>query len=200
MKKTFSLDVNRLQREMEYRNYSERTVDSYCQTMDALEKNTSKQLSNLTLEDLKTYLHHGVVARNYSSSYVNQHISAFKIFTQDVLQQEWHEFKIKRPRRPQKLPEVLSLEEKEFIRRFLQHILPSGFSKIRYFGFLSLRHLQENIEQCLSLLNKDTFLPELIGLNGYEVYRKLTNEDPHKCKKCKKGKMQLKNTIEKAPS
>ena len=111
MKKTFSLDVNRLQREMEYRNYSERTVDSYCQTMDALEKNTSKQLSNLTLEDLKTYLHHGVVVRNFSSSYVNQHISAFKIFTQDVLQQEWHEFKIKRPRRLQKSPEVLSLEE-----------------------------------------------------------------------------------------
>jgi len=28
----------------------------------------------------------------------------------------------------------------EFIRRFLQHVLPEGFTKIRYYGFLSLRH------------------------------------------------------------
>lgn len=94
----------------------------------------------------------------------------------------------------------MTLDEHEFIRRFMQHVLPSGFSKIRYFGFLSLRLLQENIEQCISLLDKITFIPQLVGLNGYEVYRSLTRSDPFKCTKCKKGKMLLKGTLTKAPS
>ena len=95
---------------------------------------------------------------------------------------------------------VMTLDENEFIRRFMQHILPSGFSKIRYFGFLSLRLLQQNIEQCISLIDKVAFLPELVGLNGYEVYRYLTQKDPLKCTKCKKGLMINRQPINKAPS
>ena len=95
---------------------------------------------------------------------------------------------------------VMTLDENEFIRRFMQHILPSGFSKIRYFGFLSLRLLQENIEQCIGLLDKLTFIPQLVGLNGYEVYRSLTKTDPLKCNKCKKGRMLIRGTLTKASS
>ena len=32
---------------------------------------------------------------------------------------------------------TMALSPAEFIRRFLQHVLPSGFMKVRYFGFLS---------------------------------------------------------------
>ena len=34
-------------------------------------------------------------------------------------------------------PCVMELDAMEFIRRFLQHVLPSGFMKVRYYGFLS---------------------------------------------------------------
>jgi hypothetical protein len=34
-------------------------------------------------------------------------------------------------------PRILPLEVMEFIRRFLQHVLPTGFMKIRYFGFMN---------------------------------------------------------------
>lgn len=34
-------------------------------------------------------------------------------------------------------PRTLALTTVEFMRRFLQHVLPSGFMKVRYFGFLS---------------------------------------------------------------
>ena len=81
----------------------------------------------------------------------------------------------------------------------MQHILPSGFSKIRYFGFLSLRNLQENIQQCCNILEEVIFLPELDGLNGYEVFREVMNVDPLQCQRCKKGRMVVKKTI-KAPS
>jgi hypothetical protein len=34
-------------------------------------------------------------------------------------------------------PRILPLEVMEFIRRFLQHVLPTGFMKIRYYGFMN---------------------------------------------------------------
>ncbi len=40
---------------------------------------------------------------------------------------------------------LMVLSEIEFMRRFLQHVLPNNFYKIRYFGFLSNRFKKENI-------------------------------------------------------
>lgn len=113
MERLFSSDIELLKKELEYRNYSERTVDSYCLTMATFEKCIGKRLSQLTVTDLKTYLHYALTVKNCSISFANQNISAFKIFTVDVMHKEWDGFKIKRPRKVQKLPEVLSLDEVE---------------------------------------------------------------------------------------
>ena len=45
-----------------------------------------------------------------------------------------------------------SLEAVEFIRRFLLHVLPSGFVKIRHFGFLSNRNRKTMVQHCRELL------------------------------------------------
>jgi hypothetical protein len=34
-------------------------------------------------------------------------------------------------------PRMMTLDATEFLRRFLQHVLPAGFQKVRHFGFLS---------------------------------------------------------------
>ena len=47
---------------------------------------------------------------------------------------------------------TLSLSSSEFIRRFLMHTLPSGFVRIRYYGFLANRHRNERLEKCQDLL------------------------------------------------
>ena len=47
---------------------------------------------------------------------------------------------------------LLVLEATEFVRRFLMHVLPLRFVKIRYFGFLSNRQRTENIERARTLL------------------------------------------------
>ena len=47
---------------------------------------------------------------------------------------------------------VLSLSSSEFIRRFLMHTLPSGFVRIRYYGFLANRYRNERLEKCRDLL------------------------------------------------
>jgi len=47
---------------------------------------------------------------------------------------------------------VLPLSSSEFIRRFLMHTLPSGFVRIRYYGFLANRYRNERLEKCRRLL------------------------------------------------
>ena len=46
----------------------------------------------------------------------------------------------------------MSLDAVEFIRRFLMHVLPSGFVKIRHFGFLSNRTRKAMVQHCRNLL------------------------------------------------
>ena len=46
----------------------------------------------------------------------------------------------------------MSLDAVEFIRRFLLHVLPSGFVKIRHFGFLSNRNRKTMVQHCCELL------------------------------------------------
>jgi hypothetical protein len=47
---------------------------------------------------------------------------------------------------------VMTLDTSEFIRRFLMHVLPSGFHRIRYYGFLTCQTRAKNIERIRELL------------------------------------------------
>jgi hypothetical protein len=47
---------------------------------------------------------------------------------------------------------IMTLDASEFIRRFLLHVLPDGFVKIRYFGFLANRNRKTCLERCRTLL------------------------------------------------
>jgi hypothetical protein len=46
----------------------------------------------------------------------------------------------------------MTLHVHEFLRRFLLHVLPKGFVRIRYFGFLSTRNRSTLLPICRSLL------------------------------------------------
>jgi hypothetical protein len=47
---------------------------------------------------------------------------------------------------------VMTLSHEEFLRRFLQHVLPRGFPRIRYFGLLANRRRGELLPLCRTLL------------------------------------------------
>ena len=86
----------------------------------------------------------------------------------------------------------------EFARRFLMHILPAGFYKIRYYGILASANCNTKRQQAIALLGKTIWLPQLEGLNAYEVYRTLTGNNPVLCPKCKEG-MMVRCKIQPAP-
>ena len=51
---------------------------------------------------------------------------------------------------------TMTLKATEFIRRFLLHVLPSGFVRIRHYGFLANRVCRERLALCRALLGVET--------------------------------------------
>ena len=83
----------------------------------------------------------------------------------------------------------MTLDAGEFIMRFLRHVLPCGFYKIRYFGLLAQCNARSKLETCLVLLETDTFLPQYEGLPAMDVWQMLKGKNPTCCPVCGKGKM-----------
>jgi hypothetical protein len=82
----------------------------------------------------------------------------------------------------------MTLDAQEFIRRFLLHVLPDGFQKIRYFGFMANRHRASNLDRCRRLIG-DVSPPESQLRDWRERYRELTGEDLNLCPACKQGRL-----------
>ena len=47
---------------------------------------------------------------------------------------------------------TLTLTAEEFLRRFVQHVLPKSFVKVRHYGLLANRQRQQRLDQCRRLL------------------------------------------------
>jgi predicted Zn-ribbon and HTH transcriptional regulator len=86
---------------------------------------------------------------------------------------------------------TMALPAEDFIRRFLLHVLPEGFMKIRYYGFLSPKHKKQAIPLIRSLINSNAKLPEKKIETIVEMILRLTGEDITCCPECKKGRMRL---------
>lgn len=84
---------------------------------------------------------------------------------------------------------VITIDAAEFIRRFMQHVLPDGFYKIRYVGFMALCNMKVKLQACSDLIEKAAFIPALEGLTAMEVLREITGKDPFCCPICMKGRM-----------
>lgn len=94
--------------------------------------------------------------------------------------------------------EITTISCLEFTRRFMMHVLPKGFYKIRYYGILATVNIKTKRQQAIALTGKTILLPILEGLTAYEVYRILKGTDPARCPKCKQGIM-VQKTLEKPP-
>jgi hypothetical protein len=80
---------------------------------------------------------------------------------------------------------TMTLDAVEFIRRFLLHILPAGFVRIRQFGFLANRARREKLALCRTLLNAPPLSNPTVGdLPDRKADEKL-------CPVCKTGHMIL---------
>ena len=91
----------------------------------------------------------------------------------------------------------LTLEAFEFIRRFLLHVLPDQFVKIRYYGILGHRNRKGKLLRCKRLLGAltDKELEEVPKVTWEDLLTRITGIDPRVCPHCGKGKMILRETL-----
>ena len=89
-----------------------------------------------------------------------------------------------------------SLPPLEFIRRFLQHVLPSGFIKIRHYGILANRNRRASIARVRLLLCIHPEPQPLQARAWHQLLRDLTGRDPFACPYCKKGTLLLKAKLQ----
>lgn len=98
---------------------------------------------------------------------------------------EWKDYRDNNTTKEMKLPAV------EFIRRFMLHILPENFYKIRYYGILSSRNKQKDIARCRELLgvekNKEQKKVEIVQAC---LDKKILVGYPQ-CPNCRAGTMHL---------
>jgi len=87
--------------------------------------------------------------------------------------------------------QVMKLSIVEFIRRFLLHVLPKGYKRIRYYGFLSNRTRKKALELCFKLLGKikDAATATVKSKSVLEILKRLFGIDVTVCPKCGKGKL-----------
>lgn len=91
--------------------------------------------------------------------------------------------------------QLMSLDSQEFIGRFMRHILPSGFYKIRYYGLLASINGKKK-EQCTRLIGKDRPVSLLQGLGAKEVVKIVTGKDLGLCAKCCRGRLMPKTILD----
>lgn len=72
----------------------------------------------------------------------------------------------------------------EFIRRFLMHVLPKGFVRLRHYGILSCRIKKARMTLCRNLLGSRQYLSNLRGMNAEQVMMALYHIDICKCPEC----------------
>ncbi len=84
---------------------------------------------------------------------------------------------------------TMTVTIQEFIRRFLLHILPDRFMRIRHYGFLGNRSKKEKLKLCRKLLKQriDDFEKTKDKKEWYEIVEELTGNDPRICCACRKG-------------
>ena len=95
---------------------------------------------------------------------------------------------------------VMTLPIPEFLRRYLMHVVPRRFVKIRFYGFMAHRQRKKNIERARELIAKDKRLKTIDAKSLEEIiteYKKDHSVDTDLCPKCKLGQMLQIDILEK---
>ena len=83
----------------------------------------------------------------------------------------------------------MTISAQEFIHRFLLHVLPDSYMRIRHYGFLANRCKKQNLVRCREILGLCPELPQVPEQTVQEKMLQLTGLDVTQCPRCKQGCM-----------
>jgi predicted Zn-ribbon and HTH transcriptional regulator len=134
-------------------------------------KNSIKNSAGI-IKYLGNYSHRIAITNNRIKSICNETVSF-----------EWKDYKDNNKKK------LMNLNHNEFIRRFLLHVLPPRYCKIRYYGIFSARNRKTILQQCKRVMAKKEIKSIFVGLKWHEVLKITTGVDVLKCPHCKTGTM-----------
>jgi Putative transposase/Transposase zinc-binding domain len=93
---------------------------------------------------------------------------------------------------------AMTVSADEFIRRFLLHVLPANFHRIRYYGFLGNRHRAQKLARCRELLGMPATEPldDEFDKDYRDHYEELTGVSLNQCPACRQGQMVVVETFD----
>lgn len=86
---------------------------------------------------------------------------------------------------------IMKLHYEEFIRRFLLHVLPKGFCRIRYYGIYANKNRKTKLSEYKKTMGIRVQKSKFRQTNWKEVMKVVSGKDVDKCPKCKNGTMNL---------
>ena len=86
---------------------------------------------------------------------------------------------------------TITMTNTEFIRRFLMHVLPFRFQKIRYYGFLNNRMKSDNLQLIFRLQGQQRFRQRYANLSMAELLKLVWKKDICLCPQCGNSSMKL---------
>ena len=90
---------------------------------------------------------------------------------------------------------ILTLSAEEFIRRFLQHVVPARFVRIRHYGLMAPAHRKEKLARCRALMGVEEKPKEK---SRAEILREMLGHHPESCPICGEGKIRRYEELEAA--
>jgi hypothetical protein len=85
----------------------------------------------------------------------------------------------------------MTLSAAEFLRRFLLHVLPAGFVRIRHFGVLANRNRRAKLARCRTLLGQAPAPPPGPVESVAALLQRLTGVDLTQCPVCRAGRLRI---------
>jgi hypothetical protein len=90
---------------------------------------------------------------------------------------------------------IIRLQATEFIRRFLMHVLPKSFCKIRYYGLFATRNRNTVLASCRKTMGQIKSVSKFTGLIWQQQLQLISGKEVGLCPVCNKGRMILADTF-----
>ena len=161
------------------------------------DKSFNALLSDLYQKDWVVYCKRPFTNAEAVMDYLGRYTHRVAISNDRVVNMEGDQVTFRyRDRNDNDTVKYLTLDAEEFIRRFLMHVLPDGFMRIRHYGILSNRSRRTKLVVAKTLLgvNDPDFSTE-VKETWQDLLTRITGRDPRICPHCGKGRMVLKEVL-----
>lgn len=154
-------------------------------------------MESLRLKDWVVYCKPPFKSAEYVLQYLGRYTHKVAIsnsrmvsFENNIVTYKWRDYKDNNKEK------LMSVSAEEFIRRFLLHILPDKFVKIRHYGILGNRNKKTKLKKCKSLTGTNIKINSGKKLSIAELIQKISGKDITKCPHCGSGRMERKSKFQ----